>query len=156
MKKQELLDIFDEVQPDVLMIDGGKGQLSSAVEVLESEGFHEIQLISIAKRFEWLYTPGAKDPIRLEKDSPALRLLMKIRDEAHRFAISYHRKLRQKALSHSFLDDIPGIGEKRKRVVLQRFSTRDELARVDIKELAALPGMNRQIATKILCKVLSS
>ena len=130
--------------------------MSAAAGALESEGFHETQLISIAKRFEWLYTLGSKDPIQLEKDSPALRLLMKIRDEAHRFAITYHRKLRQKALNRSFLDDIPGIGEKRKRVILQRFATRDELSRVDIKELASLPGMNRQIATRILYKVLSS
>jgi len=141
--------------PDILMIDGGKGQLSSAYEVLREEEFLDMSLISIAKKFEHLFIPQIKDPIVLEESSPALRLLMRIRDEAHRFAISYHRRLREKALSRSFLDEIPGIGDKRKRMLLQRYSSSGELSRADINEIAGLPGMNRKIATRILYKLLS-
>lgn len=145
----------ETVKPDLLMIDGGKGQLGAALEVLKEEEFLDMTLISIAKKFEHIYRVDQPDPLIFGPDSPALRLLMKVRDEAHRFAISYHRRLREKALSRSFLDDIPGIGEKRKRMILERFSSKGELARADIKELEGLPGMNRQIATRILFKLLS-
>jgi len=142
--------------PDLLLIDGGKGQLSSAYQVLQEEDFLDIKVISIAKRFEHIFTTQTKEPIIFDKSSPALRLLMRIRDEAHRFAISFHRRLREKALSRSFLDDVPGIGEKRKRIILQRFSSSEELIRADLSEIACLPGMNRKIATRILYKLLST
>ncbi len=140
--------------PDLLMIDGGKGQLNAAYQVLKEEDFLDVTLISIAKRFEHIFWTSSKEPVILESDSPALRLLMKIRDEAHRFAITYHRRLRSQALEKSFLDDVPGIGEKRKRMLLRKFSSSRELERADIDELANLPGMNRKIASKIIFKLL--
>jgi excinuclease ABC subunit C len=142
-------------RPDLLMIDGGKGQLNAAFKVLKAEEFLDMKLMAIAKRFEHLFLPEQKEPLVLEKDSPALRFLMKVRDEAHRFAVSFHRRLREKALSRSFLDDIPGIGEKRKRMLLQRYSSSDQIAHADINELAGLPGMNRKIATRILYRLLA-
>ncbi len=147
--------------PDVMMIDGGKGHLNAALEVLRAEGFENTALISIAKKFETIYwakllknvilRPKAEESneiieLAFPKDSPVQHLLEKIRDEAHRFAITYHRSLKVKNLTRSELDQIPGIGDKRKRVLLQQFDSMDELKRSGVDQLAGLPGMNRAYA----------
>ncbi len=141
--------------PDVIMIDGGKGHLNAAWEVLKREGFENTRLISIAKRFETIYTlrgeNGEKKPTDLEidKKAPALYLLQKVRDEAHRFAITYHRMLKEKGMERSELDAIPGIGEKRKRILLEQFSSIDELKRTGLEQLAGLPGIGPSAADHI-------
>lgn len=128
--------------PDVIMMDGGKGQLSAALEVLKREDMTSIKLISIAKRFEWIYTTESKDPIIFPSDSAALHLLMRVRDEAHRFAITYHRHLKRKGIEKSELDVISEIGETRKKILLQNFESIEELKRAGVTQLAGLPGMN--------------
>lgn len=133
--------------PDIIMIDGGKGHLSAALEVLRAEGFENTVLISIAKQFETIYWARPETvELKLAKDSPAQHLLQKVRDEAHRFAITYHRSLKIKNLSRSELDQIPGIGDKRKRILLTQFDSMDELKRAGVDQLAGLPGMNRSCA----------
>ena len=133
--------------PDVIMIDGGKGHLNAAREVLRAEGFENTALISIAKKFETIYWAKPETvELVFPKDSPVQHLLEKIRDEAHRFAITYHRSLKVKNLSRSELDQIPGIGDKRKRVLLRQFDSMDELKRSGVDQLAGLPGMNRSSA----------
>ncbi len=139
----------EDFMPDLIMIDGGKGHLNTAVRVLLKEGMERIELISIAKQFERVHSPKLRMPLAIPSDSPALYLLKKIRDEAHRFAITYHRKLRSKALERSALDDIPGIGEKRKRILLRHFNSVDEIRHAGVKELSALPGINHATAARI-------
>lgn len=149
--------------PDVIMIDGGKGHLNAAYEVLKKEGFENTELISIAKRFETIYGIRAEETenasskhiessikdLSVPRNSSALYLLQKIRDEAHRFAITYHRLLKQKNLTRSELDSIPGVGETRKRILLEQFDSLDELKRAGIEQLAGLPGMNQASARQI-------
>ena len=98
-----------------MLIDGGKGQLGVAVRVLEELGLEDIAVASLAKRFEEVYLPGDSEPVRIPRDSEALYLLQQVRDEAHRFAITYHRQLRDKKMTQSVLDDVPGLGPVRKR-----------------------------------------
>ncbi|MBV9468626.1 MAG: excinuclease ABC subunit UvrC, partial [Abitibacteriaceae bacterium] len=107
--------------PDLLMIDGGKGQLSSALMVLQEKNYEMIPTVGLAKQYELLFVPDKSEPIALPRNSPALHLLQRIRDEAHRFAITHHRKRRGKAAVRSLLDDIPGIGEARRNALLEHF-----------------------------------
>jgi excinuclease ABC subunit C len=144
----------ESFMPDVIMIDGGKGHWNAAYEVVLREGFENTKLISIAKRFETIY--GMKDPavpgpsdLLVPQKSPALYLLQKVRDEAHRFAISYHRLLKEKNLRRSELDVIPGIGETRKKILLEQFDSIDELKRAGLEQLAGLPGMNQAAARQV-------
>lgn len=139
----------EEVIPDVIVIDGGKGHLNSAREVLLEEGFSDLGLISIAKRLEQIYTVGLSEPLALEGDSPLVHLVEKVRDEAHRFAIEYHRKLRERKLSVSLLDEVAGIGEKRKRELLQAFGSVEALRRVRREDLRRLPHMNEVLAERV-------
>ncbi|HCM43300.1 MAG TPA: excinuclease ABC subunit UvrC [Candidatus Omnitrophota bacterium] len=139
----------EEWLPDLIMIDGGKGQLSAAKEILEKEEMMSIKLISIAKRFEWIYTTDSREPLVFPKGSPALHLLMRVRDEAHRFAISYHRQLKREGISKSELDAIPDIGDVRKKVLLKNFESLDELKRAGVSQLAGLPGMNFSAAEAV-------
>lgn len=141
--------------PDVIMIDGGKGHLSAAHEVLIQNGFESTCLISIAKKFETIYRMRSAgesvkaEDLEIPAGSPALHLLQKIRDEAHRFAISYHRLLKEKGLEQSELDAIPGIGDKRKRILLQQYDSVDELKRTSLEQLAGIPGLDRASAVRI-------
>lgn len=141
--------------PDVVMIDGGKGHLKAAHEIMIQNGFENTCLISIAKRFETIYKmrgTGADvhaEDLRIPPASPALHLLQKVRDEAHRFAISYHRLLKEKNLGQSELDAIPGIGDKRKKILLEQFDSVDELKRTSLEQLAGLPGIDRASAVKV-------
>lgn len=141
--------------PDILMIDGGKGQLSVAAAVLEELQVTGVAILAIAKGaerkpgLETLYLSGRDTPIHLSADSMALHLLQQIRDEAHRFAIVGHRKLRAKAHTHSPLENIPGIGPRRRRELLRQFGGLQELKRASVEDLAAIPGINRELAQRI-------
>ncbi|MFX0096024.1 MAG: helix-hairpin-helix domain-containing protein, partial [Candidatus Hodarchaeota archaeon] len=136
--------------PDLILIDGGKGQLNGAYEELKALGLDQIPIIGLAKQFEEIYIPGRKEPIILPRDSPALYLCQRARDEAHRFAISYHKKLRSKKLSVSQLDEIPGIGEKRKKVILgQLFSAIEKIRQAPLEELEAVPNLPKKVAEAI-------
>ncbi|KYO65276.1 excinuclease ABC subunit UvrC [Thermovenabulum gondwanense] len=139
---------FGEI-PDLLLIDGGPGQLKYAKEALKELGFNEkIEVISIAKELELIYKDD-KDPIELPKTSEALKLLQRIRDEAHRFAVTFHRNIRAKRNMDSVLDSIPGIGEKRKKALLQSFPSIEEIKNTSIEELARVPGMNKKAAKAV-------
>ncbi|MBI4358156.1 MAG: excinuclease ABC subunit UvrC [Candidatus Omnitrophica bacterium] len=140
----------ESAMPDLILIDGGRGHLNAAKEVLDSERCSEVEVISIAKRFEFVFTPKMKDPVVFPPDSSALRLLQKIRDEAHRFAIAYHRRLREKKLTRSLLDQVEGIGGKRKRLLLRSFQSLDELRNTPLDILARMEGMNRTAAERVL------
>ncbi|WP_373531045.1 excinuclease ABC subunit UvrC [Vampirovibrio sp.] len=136
-------------EPDLVIIDGGKGQLSSATEALDVLGVKDQPIISLAKKFEEIYFPGESRPTLLPRDSAALFLLQQIRDEAHRFAITYHRGLRDKRATHSVLDDIPGIGEKRKQKLMSHFGSISNIKAASAQELAAISGFNDTVAQSI-------
>ncbi len=122
--------------PDLVIIDGGKGQLSSAVRALEKIGVTDQPIISLAKKFEEVYTPASQRPVLFDRDSIALFLLQRIRDEAHRFAITYNRNLRAKAQTRSFLDDVPGIGKVRKQRLLESFQSVQDIRQASLEDIA--------------------
>ncbi len=124
--------------PNLLLIDGGKGQLNVAVRVLEELGLEEIAVAGLAKRFEEVYVPGRSDPIRIPRDSEALYLLQNVRDEAHRFAITYHRQLRAKKLTRSVLDDVPGLGSTRRTRLLKQFGSVKRMRELTEEEIVAI------------------
>jgi excinuclease ABC subunit C len=134
--------------PDLILIDGGKGQLNSALSALSKLGM-ELNAAALAKEFEYIFIPESEAPLILPKDSPALVLLQRIRDEAHRFALGYHRKLRGKKLRESELDGIAGIGEKKKRALLQYFRSVEELKKAQVSEIAKVPGITRKDADSV-------
>jgi excinuclease ABC subunit C len=136
-------------EPDLVIIDGGKGQLSSACKALGLLGLTQQPIISLAKKFEEVFLPGESRPVILPRSSPALFVLQQIRDESHRFAITYHRQLRQKKATHSFLDTIAGIGEKRKQGLLQHYGTVDKIKQATLEELSAVKGMTRAVAQTV-------
>ena len=128
--------------PDLLILDGGKGQLNSSLEVLRELGLQEVvPAVGLAKKHEELFLPGRQAPVVLPRDSQALYLVQRVRDEAHRFAVGYHRKLRGKGMTASVLEDVPGIGPKRRRELLKHFGSLDAIAEASVDELAAVPGM---------------
>jgi len=137
--------------PDLMMVDGGKGQLSSAVDALISVGAPPLPLLALAEKNEEIFIPGRSEPIILDRHDHALRLLQSVRDEAHRFAITYHRNLREKRIQLSLLDDIPGIGAVRKRQLLRAFGSLAGIIRADAAEIAAkVPGIGLKTAQKIV------
>jgi excinuclease ABC subunit C len=138
-----------ERSPDLILIDGGKGQISAARQAMEEIGISGIPLVGLAKRNEEIYLEGKSEPLLLPRGSPALRLLQRARDEAHRFAIVYHRKLRSKGLRRSELDEIPGIGEKRKTALLVAFGSLEAIKKVTAKEIAEIPGIGAKTAQGI-------
>jgi excinuclease ABC subunit C len=140
--------------PQLLLVDGGKGQLSVAVRVLEELGLaDEIPVASLAKRFEEVYLPGEADPVRLPRQSEALYLLQRIRDEAHRFAITYHRELRGKRMTVSVLDGIPGLGEVRRKRLVKELGGVNAVKQATLEELQALPWLPNTVAHAIHDKV---
>lgn len=136
-------------RPDLLLIDGGKGQLHAVVEVLDELDLRGIPVAGLAKEHEWLYLPGSSDPIVLPPHSPGLHLVMRVRDEAHRFAIEFHRNLRGKAMVHSALDDVEGIGPTRRRRLLKAFGSAAAIAKASIDSICAVKGMTPELAAKI-------
>lgn len=146
-RRLKMIDTDEE--PDLIVIDGGKGQLGMACEVLDELNLAHIPIIGLAKEFEEIYIPNSKRPIIIPKNNKALHLLQQVRDESHRFAITYHRKLRSDNISESSLDDIPGIGKKRKINFLKEFGTMDKVKNASVEELAKIKGMNEKVATNV-------
>ena len=132
--------------PDLILIDGGKGQLSSAVKSLSELGLEKLQIIGLAKEFEEIYKPSCKEPLRLGLDNNALQLLQRIRDESHRFANSFNAELRLKRISESLLDEFPGIGEQRKAALLKHFGSLRRLKKSTLPEIIEVPGFGIKTA----------
>ena len=136
--------------PHLLLVDGGKGQLSAAVKVLEDLGLADrVPVASIAKKFEEIYVPGESNPVEIPRDSEALYLLQRIRDESHRFAVTYHRSLRTKELKKSILDDISGLGPVRKQKILNHFGTIGEIRKATLQDFTVLPWLPDNVAEAI-------
>lgn len=136
--------------PDLAVIDGGKGQLSAAVAALQELGLDDVAVIALAKREEEVFQPGRADPVRLDRRNRALHLLQRIRDEAHRFAVRYNRKLRSKRTLKSDLGDIPGIGPQRQTTLLRRFGSVKGVREASKQEIARIPGFSEALASRIL------
>ena len=145
--------------PDLILVDGGKGQLNAALDVLEELGIEGPDVVGLAKarsgeegtekEFERIFLPGLDEPIILEPTSATTHLLARVRDESHRFAIMYHRKLREKRAVHSELDDIPGIGETRKKALLRHFGSVEGVKQATVEELSAVTGMSKKAAEEV-------
>ena len=135
--------------PDLVLIDGGRGQVSAAKAVLDELGLHEIALAGLAKEREELFLPERPEPVVLPPTSPALYLVQRLRDEAHRFAITYHRNLRAKRAVRSGFDDLPGVGPKRKRELLKVFGSIKRVRDAPVEQIAAVPGIGRALAERI-------
>ena len=138
----------DWAMPDLIIIDGGKGQLSAAMEVMQ-ELHLDIPTVGLAKENEEIFTPGSPEPIMLPRSSQGLYMVQRIRDEAHRFGITYHRKLRSDRTFKSVLDEIPGIGPKRKQALMKHFGSVRAMSVASVEDLAALDGMTRDAAEKV-------
>ncbi len=132
--------------PDLLIVDGGKGQLSAVREVMGNMGYDYIPTFALAEKEELLFSETGPDPVSIPRDSQALYLLQRLRDEAHRFALGYHRQLRGKASLKSLLDEIEGVGVKRRKALLENFGSLEGIRRASLEELAQVPGMNRKVA----------
>jgi excinuclease ABC subunit C len=137
------------ITPDLVLIDGGRGQLNAALEIRQELGLDSIPMVSLAKENEEVFVPGDPQPVRIAKDSPALHMLQRARDEAHRFAISYHKKLRHKEATASALDEIPGIGPKRKKALLRKFGSIQAITEASLEELSQTKGMTSNLAQKV-------
>ena len=135
--------------PDLVIVDGGKGQLSAAVGVMDELSITDVPLAGLAKRFEELYVPGRPGPVTLPRRSQALYLVQRIRDEAHRFAITYHRDVRGKRALRSELDDVEGIGPGRKKALLKRFGSVRRIREATVDEVAETPGISRDLAERL-------
>jgi excinuclease ABC subunit C len=135
--------------PDLVVLDGGKGQLSVGIKALEPLLERGVAVISLAKRIEEVFVPGRREPILLEKGSEALRLLQRVRDEAHRFAITFHRSRRDQAMTASVLDGVRGVGPARKRALLRHFGSPERLLSASREELEAVPGVPGKLAREI-------
>ncbi|WP_298463309.1 excinuclease ABC subunit UvrC [uncultured Mitsuokella sp.] len=135
--------------PDLIVIDGGKGQLSSALEIIRGAGHKDVPVVGLAKQFELVFTEGNPEPVVLPRHSQALYLIQRIRDEAHRFAITYHRKLRGKRNLVSVLDHIVGIGPKRRQALRAHFGSLARIKEAGVEELAAVEGMNKPAAEAV-------
>jgi excinuclease ABC subunit C len=135
--------------PDLILIDGGKGHLHAALKVRQELSLGSIPMVSLAKENEDVFIPGKPEPVDIPKDSPALHILQRARDEAHRFSISYHRRLRYKVGVTSILDDIPGIGPKRKKALLHKFSSVEAIKDSSTEEISQTKGITLALANKI-------
>ena len=140
----------DQPLPELAVIDGGKGQLSAAAAALADVGATDVQLCALAKREEEIYRPGRAEAYRLPRTHPALRLLQRVRNEAHRFAHAYNRKLRGKRTLSSELAEIPGVGPKRQQVLLSRFGSVRGIRDAGAEEIATVPGFSDTLATTIM------
>ena len=150
-KENELLSQKDSwaIIPDLILIDGGKGQLNAAVNAIRELEVHSVPVASIAKENEDVFIPGRSEPLDIPKDSPALHTLQRARDEAHRFAVSYHQKLRRKKGIASLLDDIPGIGPKRKKALIIKFRSVKGIKEASLEELSQTKSMTLALAHKV-------
>ena len=137
------------MSPDLLIVDGGLPQLNAAQGEMDRLGYGRIPVIGLAKRYEEIHVPGSLSPLRFSADSKALYVLQRIRDEAHRFALAYHRKLRARRLRESVIDEIPGMGDKRKAALLSHFGSVRRLQHAREEEIAAVPGIGAAMAAEI-------
>jgi excinuclease ABC subunit C len=135
--------------PDLIIVDGGKGQLSSACRELQRLGLQELPIIGLAKEFEEIYRLGRAMPLQLPSDSGALRLLQRIRDEAHRFANTYHQLLMKKRIGESILDDCPGVSQNRKSLLLRKFGSVQRLRKASVEEIASTEGIGQKLAEEV-------
>jgi len=135
--------------PNVVVIDGGKGQLSAGLRALAPFRERGVLVISLAKRIEEVFIPGRPEPLRLAHDTPELQLLQRVRDEAHRFAITHHRTRRDRAMTASILDELPGVGPARKRALLSHFGSPEAVLAASREELEAVPGMHGKLARDV-------
>jgi len=135
--------------PDLVLVDGGPGQVATARRVLDAVGLGDVPVAGLAKRFEEIHLPGGGAPVHLPRDSRGLQVLQHLRDEAHRFALTYHRLLRARRIQESRLDDVPGIGPALKRRLLARFGSVRRLARASDAELAEVPGIGARLVAAI-------
>jgi excinuclease ABC subunit C len=135
--------------PDLIIVDGGKGQLSSACRELQRLGLHDLPIIGLAKEHEEIYRPGRAMPMQLPADSGALHLLQRIRDEAHRFANAYHQLLLKKRIDESILDDCPGVSQNRKNLLLRKFGSVNRLRKVSVDQIAATEGIGPKLAEDV-------
>ena len=135
--------------PDLIIVDGGKGQLSSACKELQRLGLHDLPIIGLAKEYEEIYRPGRALPLQLPIDSGALRLLQRIRDEAHRFANTYHQLLMKKRIGESVLDDCPGVSQNRKNLLLRKFGSVNRLRKASVEQIAATEGIGQKLAEEV-------
>ena len=136
-------------KPDLVIIDGGKGQLSAVQEIFSKSGVEGIDLISLAKREEEIFTTTQKDSIVLDKRDYCLQMLQRIRDEAHRFAITFFRNIHSKRSLTSVLTEIPGVGKIKRRALTEKFGTIDRMMRASVKELAEVDGIGENLASVI-------
>jgi len=135
--------------PNLVVIDGGKGQLSAALEAMEAYDLPRVAVVSLAKRVEEVFLPGRADPVVLPDHSPGLQLLQRIRDEAHRFAITFHRQRRDTAARESMFDQLEGIGPVRRRALLQHFGSAERVLAASEAELEGVPGVPAKTARRI-------
>ena len=143
---------FDEEYPDLILIDGGKGQLGIATEVLKEYNLEHIPIIGLAKEFEEVFIPQSSYPIIIPKNNEGLHLLQRVRDEAHRFAVTYHRKLRSKNIETSELDNIVGIGKTRKINLLKHFGDIEKIKKASVEEITSVKGLNKKVAEAVYNK----
>ncbi len=135
--------------PDLVLIDGGKGQVSAAKEILDELGLHDLPLAGIAKQREELFLPGILEPIVLPGTSPALHLVQRLRDEAHRFAVTYHRSLRGRRQTRSAFDEVRGLGPKRRRALLRAFGSVKRVREATVEQIAGVPGIGPGLAERV-------
>ena len=158
-RRLERLKANDEKfpEPDLILLDGGKGQLSAVLPVFEELGvgsdLPDIPVRSLAKRDEEIFQPGRPEPVILERNSPELHLLQRVRDEAHRFANTYHRVLRGRSMTASVLDELPGVGPERKKKILTHFGTPEAFLNASLEELEAVPGLPGRVAREVHARV---
>jgi excinuclease ABC subunit C len=137
------------IVPDLVLIDGGKGQLNAALSAMDELGVTSVPVASLAKENEEIYLPKRFKPIVLSRSSPGLRLLQRLRDEAHRFALGYYHKVHRRETFASPFDDIPGVGPKRKRALLRKFGSVQGIREASLEEMAAARGMTEKLARKV-------
>ncbi|WP_196598225.1 excinuclease ABC subunit UvrC [Pectinatus frisingensis] len=147
--KRRYEKLTETEMPDLIIIDGGKGQLSSALEIIRGAGHLSVPVVGLAKRFEYIFIEGESEPVILPRHGEALYLVQRIRDEAHRFAITYHRKLRSRRNMVSILDHIDGIGPKRRKVLWEHFGRLDKIKAATVDEMAAVNGMTKPAAQAV-------
>jgi excinuclease ABC subunit C len=135
--------------PDLVIVDGGKGQLSAALDTMRNLGLKDVPLAGLAKQNEELFVQDLAEPIVLPRTSQSLYLVQRIRDEAHRFAITYHRQVRSKAGMQSALDGVPGVGPKRKRALLRKFGSLKAIREAPVEDIASTVGFTRALAEKV-------
>jgi excinuclease ABC subunit C len=135
--------------PNLVVIDGGKGQLGAALEAMAAFDLPRVAVVSLAKREEEVFVPGRSDPILLDHRSAGLQLLQRIRDEAHRFALGFHRTRRGRAAVDSIFDSLPGVGPARRRILMSRFGTADALVEASRDDLESIPGLPAKVGREV-------